>query len=71
MAGVVRLSVGVTGLVIAGIAFGELGVLDNGRVMQGPWWHGSAGYAVPPRSQQIAAPRLSAGPHIGLLITAS
>jgi transporter family-2 protein len=73
MVGIVSLSVGLTALVIAGIATGELGFPDNGRVMQGPWWAWLGGLcgAASLLSQPIAAPRLGAGTYIGLFITAS
>jgi uncharacterized membrane protein YdcZ (DUF606 family) len=69
MVGVVSLSVGLTGLVIAGIATGELGVPDNGRV----WWAWLGGIcgAASLLSQPIAAPRLGVGTYIWLFITAS
>ena len=73
MVGVVSQTVGMTTLVIAGIATGELGFSDTGRVVQGPWWAWLGGLcgAVSLLSQPIAAPRLGAGTYIGLFITAS
>ena len=73
MVGIVSLSVGLTALVIVGIATGELGFPDNGRVMQGPWWAWLGGLcgAASLLSQPIAAPRLGAATYIGLFITAS
>ncbi len=72
MVGVVSQGIGLTTLVMAGIATGELGFPDS-RVMQGPWWAWLGGLcgAVSLLSQPIAAPRLGAGTYIGLFITAS
>ena len=73
MVGVVSQGIGLTTLMIASIATGELGFPDNSRVMQGPWWAWVGGLcgAVSLLSQPIAAPRLGAGTYIGLFITAS
>ena len=73
MVGVVSQAVGLTTLVIAGVATGELGFPDTSRVIQGPWWAWLGGLcgAVSLLSQPIAAPRLGAGTYIGLFITAS
>ena len=38
MVGVVSQALGLTTLVFAGIATGELGFPDSSRIMQGPWW---------------------------------
>jgi bacterial/archaeal transporter family-2 protein len=71
--GVISQSIGLTTLVIAGIATGELGFPDNSRLMQGPWWAWLGGLcgAASLLSQPIAAPRLGAGTYIGLFVTAS
>jgi len=73
MVGVVSQALGLTTLVFAGIAIGELGFPDSSRIMQGPWWAWLGGLcgAVSLLSQPIAAPRLGAGTYIGLFITAS
>ena len=73
MVGVVSQALGLTTLVFAGIATGELGFPDSSRIMQGPWWAWLGGLcgAVSLLSQPIAAPRLGAGTYIGLFITAS
>jgi hypothetical protein len=47
--GVISQSIGLTTLVIAGIATGELGFPDNSRLMQGPCGRGSVDCAVPRR----------------------
>ena len=45
MVGVVSQALGLTTLVFAGIATGELGFPDSSRIMQGPCGHGSVGCA--------------------------
>src|SRR5689334_10615816 len=71
MVGIVSLSVGLTTMIIAGIATGELDFPE--RAIHGPWWAWLGGLcgAASLLSQPIAAPRLGAGTYIGLFITAS
>lgn len=70
--GVVNLSVGISVLVIIGLALGQLG-LPSGKAAQAPWWAWLGGMcgAISLLSQPLAAPRLGAAIYVGLLVTAS
>ena len=69
---VISLSIGISVLVITGLAFGQLG-LPSGKAEQAPWWAwlGGACGALALLSQPLAAPRLGAAIYIGLFVTAS
>jgi len=70
--GVISLSIGISVLVLVGLALGQLG-LPSGKAEQAPWWAwlGGACGAVALLSQPLAAPRLGAAIYIGLFVTAS
>jgi bacterial/archaeal transporter family-2 protein len=73
MVGIISLGAGLTTLIIAGAATGQLGFPGNGKSVQGPWWAWVGGVcgAVSLLSQPIAVPRLGAAIYIGLFVTAA
>jgi transporter family-2 protein len=70
--GVLSLSIGISVLVIIGLALGQLG-LPSGKAAQAPWWAWLGGMrgAISLLSQPLAAPRLGAAIYVGLFVTAS
>ena len=69
---VISLSIGISVLVLVGLAFGQLG-LPSGKAGQAPWWAWLGGLcgAISLLSQPLAAPRLGAAIYVGLFVTAS
>ena len=69
---VISLSIGISVLVLAGFALGQLG-LPSGKAGQAPWWAWLGGLcgAISLLSQPVAAPRLGAAIYVGLFVTAS
>jgi bacterial/archaeal transporter family-2 protein len=69
---VISLTIGITVLLIGGIAFGQL-ALPRDKLALVPWWawFGGALGALSLLSQPLAAPRLGAAMYIGLFVTAS
>ena len=70
--GVISLSIGISLLVILGLALGQLG-LPSDKAAQAPWWawFGGACGAISLLSQPLSAPRLGAAIYVGLFVTAS
>jgi bacterial/archaeal transporter family-2 protein len=69
---VLSLSVGISVLLIGGLALGKL-EFPGDKIAQVPWWawFGGAIGAISLLSQPLAAPRLGAAMYIGLFVTAS
>jgi len=70
---VISQGLGVTTLLIVGVAFDQLGFSTRGNMVQGPWWAWLGGLcgAVALLSQPIVVPRLGAAMYVGLFVTAS